>query len=640
MSRLSNLILTLWLLALPLAAFATGGEQSGPRQVWQLLDYIAADYSGAVDAGVVTNPAEYEEMQEFALNAAQQLATLPAHPQQPDLAAQVKALREKIDALAPVPDVSRLAREIAAGVLSAYPFAVSPKTTPDLARGADLYATECSSCHGARGAGDGPAAKELEPHPIAFTDRERAGHRSPFSLYQVINEGVEGTSMASFRALPEADRWALAYYVSGLSFSDVDVKNGSTLWQDAPELRGALPDLAALSLAAEIELSEKVGADRARPLLAYLRLHPHALIADSHVLSIARGRLRESLAAYTAGDVSAATRLALSAYLDGFEPVEPLLRAHRPALLARVEIEMGAYRNALAQRLPVDGVKSRAEIIQRLFEEAEAALLEARSDGVALFLGSLTILVREGLEALLIVVAMLAFLRKAERPALRKYVHVGWIVALIAGGVTWALATHLVSISGASRELTEGVSSIVAALVLLGVGLWMHHKSLAGRWQRYLTEKLTDALANRSAWVLAGISFVAVYREVFETILFYTALWNQGHHAAILAGLAAGSAGLAVITWALFYASRRLPMASFFGASSVLVAVLAFVLIGKGIHSFQEAGIVDVNHLALPSVGWLAIYPTVQSLAAQLVIAAIILLGFGYNYVTGRRHAT
>lgn len=639
MSILAKLSLTFWLVALPLAGIALGAEAADPRQIWQLLDYIAADYSGAVGDGAIKSQAEYEEMREFALNAAQHLAALPVHPQQLELTAKAKGLREKIDALAPVPDVSRLAREIATGVLSAYPFAVSPKIVPDLARGADLYATECSSCHGLRGAGDGPAAKELEPRPIAFTDRERAGHRSPFALYQVINEGVEGTSMASFGALPEADRWALAYYVSGLSFSDVDVKNGSTLWRDAPQLRGALPDLAALSLAAEIEFSEKVGSERARPLLAYLRLHPDALVADSHVLSIARERLRESLAAYAAGDVSAATRMALSAYLDGFEPVEPLLRAHRPALLARVEIEMGAYRNALGQRLPLDAVKSRAEIIESLFEDVEAALSEARSDGLALFLGSLTILVREGLEALLIVVAMLAFLRKAERPALRVYVHVGWIGALIIGGMTWALATHLVSISGASRELTEGVSSIVAALVLLGVGLWMHHKSLAGRWQRYLTEKLTDALANRSAWVLAGISFVAVYREVFETILFYTALWNQGHHAAILAGLAAGSAGLAVVTWALFYASRRLPMASFFGASSVLVAVLAFVLIGKGIHSFQEAGIVDVHHLALPSVGWLAIYPTVQSLAAQFAIAAIILVGFGYNYVAGRRHA-
>lgn len=636
-SRLIHLTVSFWLLVA--SGAAVGAEQADPRQVWQLLDYIAADYAGAVQDGTVTSPTEYDEMREFAATAAAQMADLPEHAQQPGLIAKIAVLRSKIDAVAAVPEVSRLAREIAADVLTAYPFAVSPKVLPDLARGADLYKTACSSCHGARGAGDGPVAKDLDPRPIAFTDTERAANRSPFALYQAISEGVEGTSMASFAALPEADRWALAYFVSGLSFTDVEAKGGSTLWRDVPKLREALPDLAALSLATEAELGEKIGQDRARPLLAYLRLHPDALVADARTLSVARQRLAESLSAYMNGDAAAATRLALSAYLDGFEPIEPILKAQNPALLARVEAEMGAYRNALSQGQSADALKARAAVIQGLFGDAEAAVLEARSDGVALFLGSLTILVREGLEALLIVVAMIAFLGKAERPALRVYVHAGWIGALIAGGVTWLLATHLISISGASRELTEGVSSIFAALVLLGVGLWMHHKSLAGRWQRYLTKKLTDALARRSAWFLTGVSFIAVYREIFEMILFYAALWNQGHHAAILAGLAAGTASLAAIAWGLLYASRRLPMASFFSASSLLVAVLAFVLIGKGVHSLQEAGILSMDHIGLPSIGWLAIYPTIQSLAAQVAIALIIILGFGYNYVTGRRDA-
>jgi len=152
--------------------------------------------------------------------------------------------------------------------------------------------------------------------------------------------------------------------------------------------------------------------------------------------------------------------------------------------------------------------------------------------------GSFTILLREGVEALLIVIGMIAFLRKAERRDVLPYLHAGWIGALLAGGVTWAIATYAVSISGAEREATEGLSALFAAIVLLSVGIWMHQKSMAGRWQQYLQEKMSAALTRRSATFLFVLSFVAVYREVFETILFYAAMWNEQDSSAILAGWA------------------------------------------------------------------------------------------------------
>lgn len=134
-----------------------------------------------------------------------------------------------------------------------------------------------------------------------------------------------------------------------------------------------------------------------------------------------------------------------------------------------------------------------AQKLDYLFAEVEKELGGASADPLTTFLGSLTILLREGLEALLIVVGMVAFLKKANRPDVLRYVHGGWIVALAAGGLTWGVATYFVNISGASREVTEGLSSLFAALVLLSVGLWMHQKSAAGRWQTYLKEKLSSA---------------------------------------------------------------------------------------------------------------------------------------------------
>src|SRR5690606_24101308 len=155
---------------------------------------------------------------------------------------------------------------------------------------------------------------------------------------------------------------------------------------------------------------------------------------------------------------------------------------------------------------------------------------------------------------------------------------------------TWAAATFFISISGASRELTEGFGSLLAAVVLVSVGIWMHGKSRADAWQIYIRDKLTTALSGRSAWVLFLLAFVVVYREVFETILFFAAIWSQGGHLGMLAGALAALILLAITAWALLAYSKRLPIGRFFSLSAILMAGLSIVLIGKGVAALQEAG--------------------------------------------------
>jgi high-affinity iron transporter len=169
-------------------------------------------------------------------------------------------------------------------------------------------------------------------------------------------------------------------------------------------------------------------------------------------------------------------------------------------------------------------------------------------------------------------------------------VHAGWIAALAGGALTWAVATYLVDLSGASREMTEGFSAIFAAVVLLAVGIWMHQKSLAGRWQAYVKDKLSSALNKRSAAMLFLLSFVTVYREVFETVLFYVALWTEHNGVYLLAGLGTGIVILAVIAVLLLRSSAKLPISQFFAYSSALVAVLAVILAGKGVAALQKWG--------------------------------------------------
>jgi high-affinity iron transporter len=236
------------------------------------------------------------------------------------------------------------------------------------------------------------------------------------------------------------------------------------------------------------------------------------------------------------------------------------------------------------------------------------------------------------MEALLIVVAMLAFLRKADRPTMVRTVHYGWISALVAGIATWWAAANLISISGASRELTEGFGSLLAALVLLFVGIWMHGKAQADEWQRYIREKVGQALTRSSAWFLFSLAFIAVYREVFETILFFAALSGEANGFALLAGAAAGTAALALVAILMLRFSRRLPVSKFFSYSSILIAVLTVVLAGKGVAALQEAGLIGVTPApGVPTISWLGLFPTVEALAAQVIGLLALIAGFAWN---------
>ncbi|MFP5306958.1 MAG: FTR1 family protein, partial [Gammaproteobacteria bacterium] len=516
------------------AAAAADTEQAAT--LWRLLDYVAVDYREAVDEhGQILNAAEYDEMREFSRTVQRQLQALPERPQSADLGVRADALVTAIEARALPATIATDARALAAALLEAYPMTLAPRSAPDLQRGAALYQAQCASCHGAGGAGDGPLASGMEPPPIAFTDVERARERSVFALYQVITQGLEETAMASYAHLPVEDRWALAFYSGSLAFSDEQVQAGAALWRRG--VGAQIGDLQELSATSPAALAQRLGEDDAQALLAYLRREPAAVVGSgSELLGLARSRLADSREAYARGEHAEAARLALSAYLDGFEPVEPLLAARDRALMTRVEAAMTELRARIARAVPQAEVAAQADAVEELFDAAEAALSNRSAQAASAFAGALTILLREGVEALLIVVAMIAFLRKAERTEVMPYVHGGWVGALLAGVATWALATYLVSIRGAGRELTEGFAARFAAVVLLFVGIWMHGKSQAGVWQRYVKEKLARALSKRSAWFLALLAFVVVYREVFETILFYAALWSQGEHAAILGG--------------------------------------------------------------------------------------------------------
>ena len=626
----------LMLLLIPTGAMADTGDV---QTAWRLLDYVAVDYDGAVQGGRVKSASEYAEMTEFAGSVSSRLAALPLKPERAALIAGAARLQSVIARKGTSQEVATLAHGLAADLLQAYPVPLAPAAPPSFARGAALFGSTCAACHGATGNGHGPDAAKLTTPPIAFTDGERARQRSVFALYQVISQGIDGTAMQSFADLPSQDRWALAFRAGSFALTDEQAREGGRLWKANPSLRQQVPDLKTLVGLTPAALADRIGEKRALAVMAFLRRHPEAVVEQAPAsLSLVRQKLAASLDAARKGDRRAAKELALSAYLDGFEPIEPTLGARDATLLARIEGAMGEYRAAVDVGAAPDDLANRALVLNGLFDDAEAALAPSASSNASTFLGAFTILLREGLEALLIIVAMIAFLRKAERSEVLPYVHGGWAGALAAGLLTWLVATYAIGISGASRELTEGFGSLFAAVVLLSVGIWMHGKAQADQWQRYIREKMMHALSGRSAWFLFGLAFVVVYREVFETILFYAALWTQGNGGALLAGAGTAVAVLGVIAWAMLRYSRQLPIAKFFAYSSWLMAGLTVVLAGKGVAALQEAGIIDITPIAdAPRLSMLGVFPTWQSIVAQLLMVLAIVAGFSLNRRKGHQ---
>ncbi|MFQ5347341.1 MAG: c-type cytochrome, partial [Rhodothalassiaceae bacterium] len=344
---------------------------------WQLLDYLAVDYGGAVRDGVVIDAGEYAEMVEFAGLARERIAALPAGPDREALFAGAEALAAAIGSKAPAAEVSRRARALADDLLAAYPVALAPSTPPDPARGAALYSENCASCHGVEGRGDGPLAVGMEPPAVDFTDAARARERSLYALYSVISRGLDGTPMPAFSHLAPEDRWALAFHVGGLAFPARAAEKGARLWRQRAELRDMIPDLDALVRSVPAVLAETIGAGDAQAVTAWLRHHPEALLPPAAAsLARASALLDDARAAYEGGRSAEARQQALAAYLDGFERVEPALKVRDPALMRRIEAAMAAVRRAIADGAPA------AEVAAAI-EEAKAVL-----DNAARLLGS------------------------------------------------------------------------------------------------------------------------------------------------------------------------------------------------------------------------------------------------------------
>ena len=278
-------------------------------------------------------------------------------------------------------------------------------------------------------------------------------------------------------------------------------------------------------------------------------------------------------------------------------------------------------------RVTVPALQAKVSAARQAIDETDRRLkLDAPSPWVT-FVLTTGILLREGFEAVLILIALLAVIRASGSRKAARWVHGGWVAALGVGIVAWFSSGWLMAISGAQRETLEAVTALFAVAVLLYIGFWLHSRTEITRWQQFIDGKVKSALQGGNLWGLAAISFMAVFREAFETVLFMRAITLEGGAAGAVAmslGVGVSFAVIFTLSWALLRYSARIPVRKIFSISSVLMAVLAVILTGKGLHALQETGALTVTESWWTS-RWdlLGLYPSWETFLPQLLILAL-----------------
>jgi len=594
------------------------------RQLLQLVEYIAVDYNSAVSSGKVIDRGEYAEMLEFSTIVANKSLALAEQTQQ--IVALSKSLKSAVEEKLSTERVQKLATGLKKIMLGNSPSLLLPENLLAELEVQQIFQNNCANCHGTNGYGNGQLAAQLEPKPTNFSDYERAMNRSVMGLYNVISGGLEGTAMQAYTQLNSRQRWSLAFYVGSFAFEE----NPAGFDIDLNSSKVSLNDVISFS-PNEIIANQKQADSRVIYQVKSLRAKPRMLFKiQQDPFVVAHAQLAKALKRYKNGDITAAKQLAVSAYLDGFELVENSLDAHDKVFRKEIERKLLSLRSKLNKSDNLASIEHSMEEITILLNRANKLLNEQSMSDSTLFSASFIILLREGLEALLIVLALMTILMRSGKKDALKFIHVGWVSALLAGFATWLVAQYLIEISGASREIMEGGVGFVAAIILFYMGFWMHSQSHSANWQGYIKTNINRSLTSGALWGIAGLSFISVYREVFETVLFYQSLLTQASDSqgfVLVIGFVAALICLALIGWGMIRYSVKLPIARFFASTTYLLLALSFILMGKAIAALQEAAIINLAPMPFEfQVDWLGINSTWQGVVAQLTILLLSIL--------------
>lgn len=340
----------------------------------------------------------------------------------------------------------------------------------------------------------------------------------------------------------------------------------------------------------------------------------------------------KSVEVYKTGNLEGAKKIVNDAYYgiyekDGFEMAVRNTVSSKRANLS--EYEFGRVKKMMnEQASPAEIEQQIDEMIAMMREDVDTMKGHGGGEGAwTVFWPAFVILVREGLEAILVIGAIIAYLVKSGNEQKVQVVYRYSLAALLASFLTAILFRTLLSASGASQEVLEGSTMLLAVVVLLSVSQWMSGKANQKAWSHYIEGKVQASLSEGNTLALGLAAFLAVYREGAEVVLFYQALFNNAGDDMhmIWLGFGAGCVALVFIYALVRYGSVRIPLKPFFIGTSVLMSCLAVTFAGGGVKELQEGGVIGLTPMeGIPSIDLLGLYPTLETLAAQLFLILAI----------------
>lgn len=594
------------------------------RLIIHLTDYLANDYGGAVSKdGKVLSEIEYAEQVEFGATALKEGQSNPKINQNPELLKNLNDLNDAIVKKASPSIVVPLARTIQKEVIKVSGIALSPAAWPNYEKAKALYQANCISCHGVDGKGDGPDGVDLDPKPANFHDMERAPIVSPFAAFNTIRLGVPGTGMPG-HDFSDEDVWSLAFYVNTFRFGE-PVKSREVLSSKISneELLKAASEKNDHDLTAF--LTEK---DNQPDFLKKIRLYFFETQSLDFLVK-AQTFLTQSAQKLAEGNQKEAEELSLRAYFEGIEPVETKISANDPSLVTKIEEDMASFRKAIKTK-DNDLVEASLQKLLMDIKEVETLLSgQTMTPGLA-FLSGFSIILREGFEAVLVILAILGVGKAAASSMVTLAIHSGWIISLVLGVIGWFLSGWLIAISGMSREIMEASAAFFAVFVLIYVGFWMHRQTEISRWKEFINVKVKNLAQTRNVLGLFILSFVVTFREVIETVLFLRTVYidaDEHSRSYIFVGVAVAFAIVMGVSILINTYRTKISLQKFFTVSSVLMMALATILVGKGVHALQEAGIVGMSIFPIKiRIELLGLFPSWETMIAQVVILVVSIL--------------
>ncbi len=348
-----------------------------------------------------------------------------------------------------------------------------------------------------------------------------------------------------------------------------------------------------------------------------------------------RDSLESVMVYYQSGDYQSAYTAARTAYLDSYEFVEIPLRSIDPDFTLEVEFQFAELRNLIKEQAPFENVQEATIKIKRNLDESERLVTGTGAIAPAIaFSSSFSIIFREGLESVLILGAILSYLEASRNTKFKPYVYYGVIIAIAATAVTWFIASYVIEISGANRELIEVVAALSATAVLFYVSFWILNKIETKKWIEFVKAKIWQATTTGGVIVFVMLSFFTVYREGFETVLFYQAMSGFAKYMEVYVslGFVLGMASLLAVYYGMRRLGRKLPLRALFALTMGIGAYLSLAFLGNAIRELQTLDIIPytsilgiIPRLDINLATMTGIYPTLETIVSQIILLGVYL---------------